>query len=53
MTEATIRKTLSDAFKNIAQGNKNSAAADAATVQAALKVLEAGMDDGTDQKGTS
>lgn len=41
--EAEIRKTLADAFKGIAQGQKNAANADAATAQSALKVLEAGM----------
>lgn len=51
LTEATIRKTLSDAFKNIAQGQKNSAAADATKVQAALNVLEAGMEDDIQSEG--
>ena len=41
--EAQVRKVLSDAFKNIAQGQKNSALADAASVDAALKLLEAGV----------
>lgn len=38
--EAMIRKTLADAYKNIAQGNKNAANADAASVSAALDILE-------------
>ena len=41
--EANVRKLLSDAFKNIAQGQKNQANADAATVDAALKILEKGL----------
>lgn len=44
--EANIRKVLSDAFKNITQGQKNQAAADAQSVQAALGVLEQGVEDG-------
>jgi hypothetical protein len=47
MQEAQVRKLLSDAFKNIAQGNKNSANADAVTVKAALDVLEKGLMNGT------
>lgn len=40
---AEVRKTLSDAFKNIAQGQKNAANADAVGVKAALDVLEKGL----------
>ena len=47
--EATVRKLLSDAFKNIAQGQKNSALADATTVTSALAVLEKGLQDATGQ----
>ena len=47
--EATIRKLLSDAFKNIAQGQKNTASADATTVQAALDLLERGINNGVVQ----
>jgi hypothetical protein len=43
---ANIRKTLSDAFKNIAQGQKNSANADAVKIEAALTVLEQGIEQG-------
>jgi hypothetical protein len=43
MMAANIRKTLSDAFKNIAQGQKNSANADATKIEAAMKVLEQGI----------
>lgn len=43
--EATTRKLLADAYKNISQGQKNSAAADAATVKAAIDVLERGLGD--------
>jgi hypothetical protein len=42
--EANIRLALSNAFKNISQGQKNAAAADAAKINAALDVLDAGMD---------
>lgn len=38
--EANIRKILSEAFKNISQAQKNSAMADAASVQSALDLLE-------------
>lgn len=48
MIEAQVREVLSQAFKNITQGQKNAAAADAATAQAALKIMAEGMDDGTD-----
>ena len=41
--EAEIRDVLSNAFKNIAQGQKNTVGADAAAVQSVLKILEAGM----------
>lgn len=41
---AEIRKTLADAFKAITQGQKNAAAADAATVTAALDVLAQGVE---------
>ena len=41
---ANIRKLLSDAFKNVAQGQKNAANADAAAVESMLKVLEAGVE---------
>jgi len=42
-SEANIRKVLSDAFKNIAQGQKNIVGADATAVQSVLKLLEAGL----------
>lgn len=41
--EATVRKLLSDAFKNISQGQKNTAMADTATVKGALDLLEKGL----------
>ena len=43
MQEATVRKLLSDAFKNIASGQMHTASADAATVQSALDLLERGL----------
>lgn len=47
--QAEIRKTLAEAFKNITQGQKNAAAADAATVNSAIEVLETGMEENGDQ----
>ena len=49
--EATLRKVLSEAFKNVTQGQKNAAAADANAVTAALTVLEQGVAD--ELKGAS
>lgn len=43
LMEANIRKLLSDAFKNVAQAQKNAAAADATSVQTALDLLERGL----------
>ena len=43
--EANVRKVLSEAFKNITQGQKNQGAADAQMVQAALQILEQGVED--------
>jgi len=45
LMEANLRKLLSDAFKNIAQGQKNTANADAQLVETALGILEKGMQD--------
>jgi len=50
-TKAEIRKLLSDAFKNISQGQKNTAAADATAVSTALDALERGMSDGDTSTG--
>lgn len=44
LTEATIRETLTQAFKNITQGQKNAAGADAQAVNAALSVLMAALE---------
>ena len=49
MAEAELRKVLSDAFKNISQGQKNSASADATAVKAALDLLEKGLQHGAGQ----
>ena len=46
--QAEIRNQLSQAFKNITQGQKNSAAADATTADSALSILEHGMSDGNE-----
>jgi hypothetical protein len=43
MVEAEIRKSLADAFKNIAQGQKNTAATQALQVDTALNVLVQGL----------
>jgi hypothetical protein len=43
LSEANVRKLLSDSFKNVSAGQKNNAMADAATVKAALDVLEKGL----------
>lgn len=52
LQKANARKLLADAFKNIAQGNKNSAMADAASVKSALDLLEQGITDvGAAQSG--
>ena len=45
LMEANLRKLLSDAFKNIAQGQKNTANADAQLVDTALNILEKGLQD--------
>jgi len=46
MIEANIRKVLSDAFKGITQGQKNTAAADADTVNSVMQLLERGVMNG-------
>lgn len=43
MMAAEIRKTLSDAFKNIAQGQKNSANADSTMAKSALELINTGL----------
>jgi hypothetical protein len=43
LAQATLRKLLSDAYKNISAGSKNTAAADAQTVGAFLDILERGL----------
>lgn len=49
--EAMVRKTLAEAFKNITQGQKNSAAADVATTNAALSILEKGLENAEGNQG--
>jgi hypothetical protein len=51
--QAEIRKTLAEAFKNITQGQKNSAAADAQTATAALNIMESGMENEAGSEGAS
>jgi hypothetical protein len=43
--EAELRKLLSEAFKNISQGQKNAANADAVTVKTVLDTLDQGLQD--------
>lgn len=50
VTDANVRKLLSDAMKNIAQAKKNDANADAAKTKAALDILEAGLDPNDDRE---
>jgi hypothetical protein len=42
--QAEIKKTMADAFKGIAQGQKNTANADAAQIKGAMELLQAGLD---------
>jgi hypothetical protein len=44
LIKAQIRDTLSGAFKNITQGQKNSAAADATTASSAIDIMLAALD---------
>jgi hypothetical protein len=54
MIAAEVRKTLAEAFKNISQGQKNAASAEATQVQATLDILEKGLTSGTETgAGTS
>ena len=53
LLQAEIRKTLSDAFKAITQGQKNAAAADAATSNTALDILERGLEPVNGPEGTT
>lgn len=53
MTEATIRDVASNAYKNIAQGQKNSANADQVGVKTALEMIAAGEEPNDDQGGNS
>jgi hypothetical protein len=53
LLEAEIRKTLSDAFKAITQGQKNAAAADAETTNTALDILTRGLEPVSGPEGTT
>lgn len=50
LQEAEERKTLAEAYKNVTQGNKNSASADAAQANTVLDLLEAGANDDDESK---
>lgn len=52
LQEATIRKTLADAYKAITQGQKNSAAADADVANTALAILESPLNDEDEGQGS-
>lgn len=43
MLAAEVRKTMAEAFKNITQGQKNAAAADAQTAKSAIDILTQGL----------
>lgn len=51
MIEATIKKELSDAFKGVAQGQKNTANAEQTSVKTALDMIESGARQ--DEQGTN
>jgi len=51
MTEAQIREVASNAFKNVSQGQKNTANADATQVKAATDMITAGEPSGNEQQG--
>lgn len=51
MMEATIKDTLSGAFKNVSQAQKNQSNADATAVKTATEIMAAGAEN--DQPGTS
>lgn len=51
LAQANIRKLLSDAYKGVTQGQKNTAAGDADTVNAVMQLLEKGMMNGLIQPG--
>jgi hypothetical protein len=53
LVAAEVRKTLAEAFKNITQGQKNSAAADATTSNAALEILRTGLEDNENNSPSS
>lgn len=50
---AQERNLLSQAFKNITQGQKNTAAADAHSTSTAIEILEHGLPDGANSDGTA
>ena len=50
MIAAEVRKTLAEAFKNVSQGQKNSANAEATQVQATLSILEKGLTSGQETR---
>lgn len=50
---AEIRKTHAEGYKNITQGQKNAAGADAVAAAAAIDILEAGANDDADAAGAN
>jgi hypothetical protein len=51
MLEAQIKKLLAEAFKGVAQGQKNAAGADKTSVETALSMIDTGADDGQQGAG--
>jgi hypothetical protein len=49
MVAAEVRKTLAEAFKSVAQGQKNAASAEATQVKATLDILEKGLTSGSQE----
>lgn len=50
--EAGIRKTLSDALKNVAQARKNTAGAEQTSVKTAIEMIDAGAEDDEQSQGS-
>lgn len=51
MMEATIKDTLAGAFKNVSQGQKNTTAANKASVDTAISLMNSGQPDGEGSNG--
>lgn len=51
--QAELRKTASEAYKNIAQGQKNSANADSTLAKSAMELVNTGLGDGGNEQQTA